>query len=281
MGQSVKLGRTLAAERHVVGDMSLRVHMGGAGPALVLLHGFTGGGDGWTGLAEQLTKSWRVIAPDLPGHGGSDVPEERTFSLDECASRLSALLDGLGIDEAVVAGYSLGGRTALTWAVTYPQRVRALVVESASPGIISDGERQTRRDEDDALARFIEVNGVEAFVDRWESVPLFASQRRLPAQVRRRIRDRRLSQSAEGLAASLRTMGAGVMRPLHGVLASLTMPVLLLAGELDEKYCRITGEMAGRMPKATMHVVPDAGHAVHVERPDAWLGHVTRFLRDV
>lgn len=266
----------MKTEEHRLADARYRVIRAGSGPALVLLHGFTGNADGWRPFIPALADDWHVIAPDLPGHGGTAGRVDG--SLEQCAADLSALLDRLDVGDAVVLGYSLGGRTALTWARAAPERVRALALESASPGIPSPSAREERRLRDEALAASIEADGVEAFVRRWERVPLFASQKRLPADVRQSVRERRLNQSATGLAGSLRTMGAGVMRPLHDELSNLTMPVALLAGALDDKYCRMMGEMARRLPKATLHVVPDAGHAVHIERPDEWLTIVEDFL---
>lgn len=266
----------MKTEEHRLGAVRYRVTRAGSGPALVLLHGFTGSADGWRPFVPAFARDWHVIAPDLPGHGGTG--EQVDGSLEQCAADLSALLDRLDAADAVVLGYSLGGRTALTWARLAPERVRALVLESASPGIPSASERAKRRRRDEALAASIEADGVEAFVRRWERVPLFASQKQLPADVRQSVRERRLNQSVSGLASSLRTMGAGVMRPLHDALPDLTMPVALLAGALDDKYCRMMGEIALQLPKATLHVVPDAGHAVHIERPNEWLTIVKDFL---
>ena len=94
---------------------------------------------------------------------------------------LTALLDRLGIARAPVVGYSMGGRVALHLALGAPERVAALVLESASPGIADAAQRAARVKSDEALADDIERLGIEAFVDRWEAQPLFASQSRLAA----------------------------------------------------------------------------------------------------
>lgn len=267
-----------------------RVLSAGKGRALVLLHGFTGAAETWLPFVDELSRDWRVIAPDLPGHGGTDVPAASAppdagrwapGSLERYAGHLSVLLDYFDGEDAVVIGYSLGGRTGLTWAGMEDKRVGALVLEGASPGIPSMEERVLRREQDEALAQFIEAEGVEAFVRRWEGLPLFASQQRLPEDVRARMRRRRLDHTPEGLAGSLRTMGAGTMTPLHDRLSEMDLPVLLMAGALDEKYCELAQAMARRLPRATVHIVPDAGHNVHMERPEAWLEAILPFLRQV
>ena len=126
----------------------------------------------------------------------------------------------------------MGGRVALhvalRLAAAAPERLAALVLESASPGIADDGERAARRAADDALADEIERDGVAAFVERWERLPLCDSQRALPASARERLRAQRLASDPRGLANSLRGLGAGATQPLHHRLRELGLPTLLL-----------------------------------------------------
>lgn len=190
------------------------------------------------------------------------------------------------VDEAVegrsrgydLVGYSMGGRVALHQALRRPDRVRRLILESASPGLATEEERARRRADDEALARRIVAEGIEAFVDRWEALPLFASQRRLPENVRRRHRAGRLANDPRSLAASLRGLGTGTLPSLWDRLEDIATPTLLIVGELDPKFVEIGHRMAAAMPDARLTVVPDAGHTVHLERPGMWLERVTEFL---
>lgn len=262
-----------------VNGINLYVETAGEGPPLMLLHGFTGSAATWRALIPTFSKSFHTIAVDLIGHGRSDAPREPLrYRMDLCIADLLALLDALGVSETAVLGYSMGGRTALHLAAAAPERVRALVLEGASPGIADPEERRQRREADEALARRIETEGMEAFVQHWENVPLFATQRSLPAQVREAQRQQRRQQRPHGLAGSLRGMGTGSMEPLHHRLPSLTMPTLLVAGELDEKYRAIAASMAKAMPRAETAIVPGAGHNVHLEKPEAFAAHVMNFL---
>lgn len=177
-----------------------------------------------------------------------------------------------------VLGYSMGGRLALHLALAAPDRVVALVLEGASPGIADPEERQQRREADDALAARIERDGIAAFVDHWEALPLFASQRRLPDSARTSLRAARLANAPHGLANSLRGAGAGTQEALHDRLDTLPMPVLLIAGEWDEKYRRLAGEMAGRIPYAQVAIIAGAGHAAHLEQPGRFAATVREFL---
>ena len=260
--------------------ISIHVEVAGAGPPLVLLHGFTGSSDTWRDLAGRLAGEYLTIAPDLVGHARSEAPEAvERYAIGRAAADLVALLHALGHERAAWLGYSLGGRVALQVAADRPDAVAALLLEGASPGIADAAEREARRASDEALAERIERDGVAAFVDEWEQVPLFASQRALPAEARAAVRATRLAQRAQGLANSLRGMGAGAQAPLHERLPSIAAPALLMAGSLDAKYVKIAREMAQTLPDATISVIEGAGHAAHLERPEEFARMVGDYLR--
>ena len=250
---------------------------------LLALHGFTGSGRTWDALATALAPDVEVVAPDLPGHGANLPDDEAAYALDRTAGDLWEMLDRRGVARAHVLGYSMGGRVALRVALARPERVRSLVLVSASPGIAGDAARAARVASDRALAADVERDGVPAFVDRWERLPLWESQRALPAAVRDALRDalraERLRCDARGLARSLRFAGAGVDAPLHDRLASLHVPTLVIAGALDAKYAAIAGELARLMPDARAEIVGGAGHAVHLERPAELARMVGAFVR--
>jgi 2-succinyl-6-hydroxy-2,4-cyclohexadiene-1-carboxylate synthase len=259
--------------------LELAADVFGEGPPLVLLHGFTGSSAAWGELRERLARRRRVIAFDLPGHGASPVPQDPDRSrLPQVADALVRALCALSVPRADWLGYSLGARTALHVALAYPATVRSLVLEGASPGIADSVERAARAAADAQLAAAIESDGLERFVEAWLAQPLFASQARLPDDVRARERDRRLRGSVAGYATALRAMGTGAQAPLWDRLGAIRARSLLIAGALDVKYCGIAQAMAAALPDARVAIVPGAGHAVHLERPDAWLAEVESFL---
>lgn len=260
-------------------SLALSVRVAGDGPPLVLLHGFTGSADAWADLAARLARRRRVIAFELPGHGASPVPDDPSqASLPRVADALVRDLRALGVRAADWIGYSLGGRVALHVALAHPAAVRTLVLEGASPGIADSVERRARAEADARLAAEIECDGLERFVDAWMAQPLFATQAALPREVRARERARRLAGSATGYAAALRAMGTGVQESLWPRLGELRARVLLLAGALDVKYGAIARAMASLLPDAQVAMLSGAGHAAHLERPDAWLDAVESFL---
>ncbi|MFI5177872.1 MAG: 2-succinyl-6-hydroxy-2,4-cyclohexadiene-1-carboxylate synthase [Vicinamibacterales bacterium] len=261
-----------------VNGMHLNVEIVGDGFPLLALHGFTGSAATWQPFAASWPR-YRIIAVDLIGHGASDAPtDESRYTMAHCTADLTALLDALDVERAAVLGYSMGGRVALQFALAAPARIAALVLESASPGIEDASERDARVAADRALAEDIERDGIEAFVDRWEALPTWATQAALPDAVRQQLRAQRLRNSATGLASSLRGMGAGAQEAVLGRLGELRMPVLLIAGEHDAKYRQLARDMRERIPNAQINIVEGAGHAVHLERPGAFAPLVKEFL---
>jgi 2-succinyl-6-hydroxy-2,4-cyclohexadiene-1-carboxylate synthase len=250
---------------------------------LLLLHGFTGAASTWGELLPEFGTRRRVIALSLHGHGGSDAPDDAArYSAPRAAADVLEVLDMLGIARVALLGYSMGARVALHTVLAAPERVGALIVESGSLGIVDDAERAERRAADEALAEDIERHGVEAFVDRWERLPLWASQRQLSPAAREELRTQRLAGSARGLANSLRGLGAGGTAPLHERLGELArVPTLLICGALDEKYTRLAREMKELLPHAKVRVVERAGHTVHLERPHELSSAVREFLMEV
>ena len=235
-------------------------------PPLLLLHGFTGDRSTWDGLAPRLP-GYKLIAPDLPGHGKSD---SQSYEMPRVAADIIDLLDSLDIARAHLLGYSMGGRLALFMALAYPRRFLSLTLESASPGIADDNERIARRLQDDRLAHRIETRGIGWFVDFWESLPMWASQARLPERVLSAQRQQRLRNDPTGLAKSLRGMGTGAQPSLWNRLGELGMPTRLVVGELDSKFRRFNTDMAARIPNAKLSVIPAAGHNTHLENPAAF-----------
>jgi len=253
------------------------------GPWVVLLHGFTGSSASWEPVAPALAQAgYRVWAPDLLGHGHTDAPADpRRYTMAQAAADLVALLrqGELGRKGAPVhlLGYSMGGRLALYLALHHPEWGRSLVLESASPGLDDPAQREARRRQDEALADQILAQGIPAFVAAWERLPLWASQGRLSPGVRRKLRQQRLRNRALGLANSLRGMGTGVQPSLWPRLARLSVPTLLLVGAEDAKYVALNRRMAACIPSARLRVVPQAGHTVHLEQPEAFVQHLLDF----
>jgi 2-succinyl-6-hydroxy-2,4-cyclohexadiene-1-carboxylate synthase len=169
----------------------------------------------------------------------------------------------------------MGGRLALYIATHYPERVQSLTLISASPGLKTEAEREARRKADNELADKIEKNGMAWFVDYWEISRLWDSQ---SPELKAQLRENRLKNNPIGLANSLRGIGTGVMPSLWEKLADLPIPVKLIVGELDSKFVAINQEMVSLIPNADLTIIPDAGHAAHLEKPDIFNDTLLGFL---
>ncbi len=244
---------------------------GGAGQPLVLLHGFTGSAASWEEHFDSFADRHRVIAPDLPGHGGT--PETSALdgmTVEATADALATLLAELGAAPAIVLGYSLGARIALRLAIEHPASVGRLVLESPSAGIADPGDRAARRAADAALADRLERDGIAGFISAWERSPVFASHAAANPQLLARQRAIRLASNAAGLAASLRAAGQGSMEPLHDRLGEVTAPTLVIAGALDAVGRPRAEEVANGIPGARLEILDATGHTPHLESPDAF-----------
>ena len=248
--------------------------------ATVLVHGFTGSRASWPrGLVHALeTAGWNPTAIDLPGHGLQKADTEReTFDLETVFSRIGRARAG-SLERGPLIGYSMGGRVGLHYAVRNPERVSHLILESSSPGLATEAERRGRRLDDAELAQRILEEGIESFVADWEALPIFASQRRLTEEAREGQRRRRISNDACRMAGALSGLGTGTLPSLWSALPGLDLPILILVGEEDAKFVAIAKRMEALLPSTHLVVVPDCGHAVHLEAPDVWTASVTDFL---
>lgn len=245
-------------------------------PALLFLHGFMGSGRDWMETAEALPES-RCILVDLPGHGlSADCPAD-FYPMPRVALALLAVLDELGVGQCIPVGYSMGGRLALYLALTHPDRCSALVVESGSPGLDTEEERDNRRQWDESKASELEQRGLDAFLDDWYRQPLFHSIRRNEARFAV-LMERRRNNDVTGLARSLRLMGTGSQPSLWSRVAGMRFPWLAVAGELDPRYRKTLQDMVSVSEKGRLVIIPDAGHNTHFENPEAFSRALREFL---
>ncbi|MEA1049274.1 alpha/beta fold hydrolase [Lamprobacter modestohalophilus] len=228
-------------------------------PRSLLLHGFTG-------LAEDWCACWPCTEPalaiDLPGHGGSIAPEG---AFDDALRRLLVALPD-SIDRIV--GYSLGGRLALGLLRLVPERFDQAMILSAHPGLIEPDERESRRLADQRWISLLEQKGLEAFVDAWQQLPLFATQTRLPVECLAQQRERRLSQHASALAASLRVHGLAEMPPMQEAIVDYPGELHWVAGSQDRRFSALAREVAAWRLATRLHLLPGVGHNLLLEAPE-------------
>jgi 2-succinyl-6-hydroxy-2,4-cyclohexadiene-1-carboxylate synthase len=232
----------------------------------VLLHGFTQTSRSWDRYIDLLQPEQSIIRFDAPGHANStsvsaDLPTTATMVAEQGA-------------KADYIGYSMGARLALHIALLHPDSVRRLVLISGSPGLRTLAEQIERQQSDEHLAQEIIQVGVSQFVSKWLSNPMFANLVSTEGEIKDRLRN-----SVDGLVSSLTMSGTGSQQSLWDRLSELSMPVLLIVGENDQKFRQINSEMKNLISSQTeLVIIQNAGHAVHLEQPKQCVSVIANFL---
>ncbi len=218
----------------------------------------------------QPGDAWAPVAERLPERYPSVLLDHAENSFEGRLAEIASAGEG-----AVLCGYSMGGRLALHAAIRAPGRYAGLVTVGASAGIDAPATREARAEADSRLASWMETQPIEQIVEVWERQPLFAdqSEQLLDAQ-----RPGRLRQDPRGLAMLLRTAGQGTLDPLWDALHELDLPLLAVAGALDDRYAEIARRLAHTVPRGAAHVVENAGHAAQLQQADAVAGLLADFL---
>ncbi len=240
-------------------------------PPLLFLHGFLGKADDWSSIARGLPCP--SLAIDLPGHGGSVAAQGDWF--EETSGALDRLMEAEHIDRARVVGYSLGGRVAMHFALSFPDRIEKLVVESSNPGIEPKAERAARRASDDIWAEKIERDWPD-ILSEWYDQSVFSSL--LDSPLLHVIKKARAKGEPTRLAEALRGYSIGRHLSIWNQLVALKPDMLFIAGTRDSKYQDIGSRLQEGSPRIKFVPVERAGHIVHLEQPRAYLAALVEFF---
>ena len=221
----------------------------------------------------QHADAWSPVAALVGERYPVKVLDFESWTFDERVAEI----DAAARDRAVI-GYSMGGRLLLHAAVRSPGGFAAIATIGAGAGIEDPDARRRRAEADEALATWIESQPIEEVVARWERNPVFASQspELIDAQ-----RPGRLDHEPAQLATLLRSAGQASQVPIWDQLPSLQMPLLALAGERDMGYRAAADRMASLVGDGETDVIPNAGHAAHLENPEATAAEILAWLNRV
>jgi 3-oxoadipate enol-lactonase len=243
----------------------------GRGLPVMLLHAFPLNRSMWEPQIAALLGECRCIVPDLRGFG--DSPKSGPYSMDVYADDVIALLDALQIEQAVIAGLSMGGYVALNLLRRHPKRIRALVLADTRAAA-DTAEGQRKRDELIALAR---SDGPAAVAERQVTGLIGKSTRERQPELVERIRSVMALESVEGIVGALQAMRA---RPdSTAVLATVAVPTLIVVGDEDvitpPKEARAMHELVAG---SRLEIIPGAGHLSNLERPAAFNAALSDFV---
>ena len=252
----------------------------GRAPTVLYLHGFLGCSDDWSETITCLGNGFSHLTVDLPGHWtpADSLPPEY-YSMPGCARLIIDLLDNCGIERCHLVGYSMGGRFALYLLTHCSDRFLSAVIESASAGLKTEAERTDREQQDKLWIKRLHERPLDEFLSDWYAQPLFNTIDRTGARFEQMMRRRR-QHNPEALALSLQYMGASVMPSLWDSLPALTMPLIFVAGERDERFSALAHEMASLCSCAQAAIIASAGHNTHFDRPDEYCSVVKQFLSE-
>jgi 2-succinyl-6-hydroxy-2,4-cyclohexadiene-1-carboxylate synthase len=247
--------------------------------SVFFLHGFTGCAIDWWPVVSSLNINYNYYLVDLVGHGKSDSPEESNYySIESIVNQLKEIIISNSNGKNVLAGYSMGGRIALNFALKFGIMLKGLILESSTWGISDEDLRKERTRQDEKLADFIYNNSIDKFIDYWMNIDLFNSQRRLSNDMLNQIRKRKLENNKTGLANTLRCSGTGIMNPLYNNIKDIKLKTLLITGELDSKFTNINTEMVNLFNNAEHRIIKNAGHNTHLEEPQKFIDAINKFL---
>lgn len=237
-------------------------------PVILFLHGFMGNGDDFLQVIDLISAKFCCLVIDLPGHGITEVSQDSNYQMPNVAQALIELLEQLKIKPCFLVGYSMGGRIALYLTIHFPEYFRGVILESASPGLKTQLERDRRIKQDLKRAKKLETienQDFSLFLKQWYSSPLFGNFANHPNY--QKAIARRLKNSPYKLAKSLRNIGLGMQPSLWHKLGGNQVPLMLVVGERDRKFIAINQKIVNLDPHCNLNMVNNCGHNVHFEQP--------------
>jgi 3-oxoadipate enol-lactonase len=255
-------------------EVTLNYSEAGQGTPVVLLHGFPLSAAIWHDQWKSLSDDFRVITPNLRGHGQSPAPSG-VYEMEVLAGDVLALLDRLAIQKAVIMGHSMEGYVALAGWRLAPERFLALGLVASQAGADTEEGRQGRY----KMAEKVEAEGSKVIADAMLPklfAPNLPTDAPISAQVRRLI----LNTSPAGIIGALKGMAVRPDSTL--LLPGINIPALVLAGDQDQIIPAGKAQaMAAALPRATLATINNAGHMPMLEKPEATTNAIRAFLRRI
>ena len=261
--------------------VSLEVLVTGSGPALFLVHGFGGAKEDFSDHLENLSKDYRVVVFDHRGHGESGAPtDEASYSLERLAADILCVADALGEERFILLGHSMGGMVARKVALTFPDRIDALILMDTCHGPIAavDGDLIEMGAQ---IALTDGMTTLKEILDAGTPLDNPAYQRLLEE----RPGYREFQEKKFGSLSAV--MWATIVRAIRDqsddleAMRLLEMPTLVIVGEVDLPFVSQSRAMADAIPGGALVVIPDAGHSPQFENADAWANALNSFLESV
>ena len=242
----------------------------GEGLPLLLVHGFQNSHFTFTPLIDWLSERFRVLAIDLRGHGDSDKLRG-PYTIQTFADDVLGFLDALGIERADYLGQSMGGRTGTMLAIQHTERLNRLMLSASSAGPPSGAYRRMF-DEQLAVAQSEGMEALYAFKLRREEIPESLREGPLAAEYKERF----LKNTPETFADTANALFT--MPVLRDQLHQISVPTWVCHGENDAGPIDFSEVYRNNVPDCATSIIPDAGHSVFWDQPDAFIAQMEKFL---
>ncbi len=264
--------------RVYLNGVNLYYEVSGAGPIVVLCHGYTGSHQSWMSQVHALSPKYQAIAMDHRGHGGSDAPSSAEgYSVPILANDVRALLGHLDITGCCLVGHSLGGFMAIQLVLDYPDIISSLVLVDTSsgpfyvPGMKEMGEKLNEIARGDGMAAAFEYNTrqnplVQRRFEQYPALREVARRRMLETSVDAYVYFRKAMAEREDLTPRL---------------GEIFVPTLVIVGEMDAPFRQPSEVLAESIPGARLQVVPQAFHNPHEETPGVFNELLLNFLAEL
>jgi 3-oxoadipate enol-lactonase len=259
--------------KEIVNGISMAWDDCGSGPVVCLIHGFPLNRRMWRPQINALVASgYRVITPDLRGCGDSDVPDG-PYSMDLFADDLAALLDRLGIRRAVFGGMSMGGYALLNILERYPETVAAACFIVTRSGADDEAGKERRC----KLANDVVESGPHLVADLFAGILFAEGTAQTKPELCSEVHGWMEGNKARGMAGALLAMAG--RKDYTALLGSFRIPCLVIGAEQDKAVTREQIQiLAAGLPHHKLCMVPEAGHLVNLEQPDAFNNSLLEFL---
>jgi 2-succinyl-6-hydroxy-2,4-cyclohexadiene-1-carboxylate synthase len=244
---------------------------------VVLLHGFMGSKEDWLPIIDLLSPHMECLAFDLPGHG-KNIQRDHVPEFNELVAELEQQRIRLGISRWHVAGYSMGGRIAIRYALDNQAAVHSLSVISASPGIINQADRIIRQKIDQRWIDLMNELPPDEFMKAWYGQPVFKALETKP-ELLRRIVEKRTGLNVPLISETMLQWGQGTVPSAWDQMASLAMPWQMVVGQDDQPYQQVASRVKNLFPGTQIAIVENAGHPVHEEQPSALASVLKNFIQ--
>ena len=255
----------------------------GSGVPIVFVHEFAGDCRSWEAQFRHFGQRYRCIAYNARGFPPSDVPQgAERYSQARARDDIRAVLDGLNIDKAHIVGLSMGGFATLHFGFTYPDRARSLTIGGCGYGAAPDQRKQFAEEAEAAAVRFEDI-GMAKAAETYALGPTRVQFQNKDPRGWREFADQLADHSSEGSALTMR--GVQSRRPslfdLTAEMKKITAPTLIITGD-EDWACLEPGFLMKRMiSSAGLVVMPNCGHTINLEDPDAYNGHLDDFFHAV